>query len=71
MSFVHSTIKSSTCNCQIIVRDFRFVTLNNMTHVNPSANAFCMSTTTLDEIVAHWGLWHVLAHPNVSGKVNF
>jgi hypothetical protein len=44
--------KSSTCNCQSIVRYFRSITLNNMTHVNPSANTFYMSTNTLDEIMA-------------------
>lgn len=54
--------KSSTCNCRTIVKYFHYVTLDNMTYVNLGTNAFCISTSTLDEIVALgiYGLsWHI------------
>jgi hypothetical protein len=60
--------KSSACNCQTIVKYFCFVTLYNMTYVNPSANAFCISTNTLDEIVTPWGLWPITTYVDASGK---
>ncbi len=41
--------KSSTCNCRTIVKYFHYVTLDNMTYVNLGTNAFCISTSTLDE----------------------
>ncbi len=62
--------KSSTCNCQTIVKYFHSITPNNMTYVNPSANAFCISTSTLDEIVTPWDLWPIMAYANASGKIN-
>ncbi len=68
---VYSTSKnSSTCNCRAIVKYFHLVTLNNMTYVNLGANAYCISTNTLDEIVVPWDLWLVMADANASGKVD-
>jgi hypothetical protein len=42
-----------------------------MTYVNIGANALCISTNTLDEIVAPWDLWLIMAHANANGKVDF
>jgi hypothetical protein len=41
-----------------------------MTHVNPSANAFCISINILDEIKAPWDLWLVMAYANANGKID-
>ncbi len=63
--------KSSTCNYWVIVKYIFFITLDNMTYVNPNANALiCISTSTLDELIAPWDLWPVMAYANASGKVN-
>ncbi len=39
-------------------------------YVNPSANAFYISTNTLDEIVGYWDLWPIMTYANASGKVD-